>query len=204
MHIMTYHAFYAYYNAYCDIYSREELLSQFTQKPCDSSSVQHEASNAENVKSQTQKVKEEVILSQSSIAHKVAIKEPTCAGASNPSKPMRSHTLVHDRTIESSASDKVVHRSLVFIPNRNDGSDLDEAREVEHAIKLSKDQMKGSQKTPFAKMDQSHQTPFQSGQTQHLGGIHAEQGEISANHTMIQQRIRSCKRKLGKGTTSLS
>ena len=125
--------------------SEEEPLSQVISMPCDSS-VQHEASNAENIQSQIPEVKEVGILSKSSIADKAATKVPTRARASNPSKPMSNHTLVHDQTMESSRmqgtedkeneTNKVVQRSLVSILNGNNVSDSDE--EVEHAIKNMK------------------------------------------------------------------
>ena len=77
---------------------------------------------------------------------------------------MRNHTLVHDRTIETEVkenmTDKVVQRALVSVPKRDDVSDSDE--EVENAIKIC------SQKTPSRQ---------QSGQTQYIGGKHAEQGK---------------------------
>ena len=66
--------------------SREEPI-QVILNACDAGSVQYEASNAENVKSRISKVDAEVILSKSSIADKSDTKEPTRAGASNPSSP---------------------------------------------------------------------------------------------------------------------
>ena len=71
--------------------SREEPI-QVISKPCDAGSVQHEAMNVENVKSQILKVDEEVILSKSSIADEFYTKVPTLAGTSNPSSPKHNHT----------------------------------------------------------------------------------------------------------------
>ena len=116
--------------------SREEPI-QVISKPCDAGSVQYEASNAENVKFPISKleVDEEVILSKSSIAEKSATKEPTRAGASNPSSPKHNQPRRQDQTGESSRmhgtrdnENKVLRRPLVPVSGEVSNSDDDLAR----------------------------------------------------------------------------